>query len=63
VLGDNLVYALIAGLVVLFAAVAAWAEHRVERREAHPHRKVLRSDPGYKQHVARRGGGSARRGE
>jgi len=52
----DLLYALIAGVVVLFAGVAAWAERRAERRDAHPHRRVLRSEPSYRRHVARRGG-------
>jgi len=51
---DELLYALIGVAVAVFAAAAAWIEVRVERRDEHPHRKALKSDPHYKKHMKRR---------
>ena len=51
---DQLLYALVGIAVAVFAATAAWIEVRVERRDESSHRKVLRSDPRYKEHMKRR---------
>jgi hypothetical protein len=51
---NEVLYALIGMAVAVFAAVAAWIEVRVERRDVLRHRKVLKSDPHYKNHMKRR---------
>ncbi len=40
--------------VVLLAAASAWVESRAERREEPAHRKVLKRNPRYREHIARR---------
>ena len=51
---NELLYALVGIAVAVLAAAAAWIEVRAERRDAPPHRKVLKSDPHYKKHMKRR---------
>ncbi|MGC9523557.1 MAG: hypothetical protein ACP5HG_16990 [Anaerolineae bacterium] len=48
-------YAVIGIAVVVLAVAAAWIELRAEEREQEPrHRRVLRQNPRYRDHVARR---------
>jgi len=53
---DELPYIIVAVAIVLLASVAAWIELRSEPRERDAHRHVLRNDPRYREHVARRRG-------
>ncbi len=40
--------------VVILAAAAAWAESRSEPRDEPAHRKVLKRNPRYREHISRR---------
>ncbi|HHE70850.1 MAG TPA: hypothetical protein ENL34_01025 [Chloroflexi bacterium] len=52
-MGEDWLYVVLAGAIVLLAAAAAWVEVRVERRERPPHRGVLARDPRYRAHLER----------